>query len=474
MRIALINPVARRSEGYHTADGAVPQLGLQVLARVTPPEHHIDLIDEALGASETEKLIRGGNYDLVGLTAYTSSATRAYEIAAICRDCGIKTIMGGAHATAVPDEPLQFVDSVAVGECDVIWPQIVADAEAGRLAPRYDGTLADLAAGHGAGLQGLHPLNGRYERSCIQTSRGCPVGCDFCSVTRFSGRQIRRRPIKDILQEWNEADTDYIFVVDDNFFGVGNDHVQWAKELLRTIIRDGRKRYWFSQTSLNIGSDVEALKLAYKAGCRSMLVGLETFNDDTLQSFSKGLNRKLLTDYRKLVDGFHKAGLAIMGCFIAGGDQDTEDTVAETALKAVQLGIDIVQFTNLTPLPGTKLYEKWLSEGRITAINYPTDWERYTFTETVFDPARISAQQLDDTIYELRSAAAQYPWVWKRTLKSFLRTRSFTSSVFVHWANSGYATLAKRQMARDGQRQLAPNDRRQQMLKKAFSFFSGR
>ena len=163
MRIALVNPVSRRSEGYHTANGAVPQLGLQVLARLTPDEHHVDIIDEALGASRTEELLRAGNYDLVGLTAYTSSATRAYEIAGLCRQQGIATIMGGAHATAVPDEPGAYVDSVAVGECDVIWQQILADAQAGRLAKRYDGSLADLSAGHGAGKQGLHPINGHYE-----------------------------------------------------------------------------------------------------------------------------------------------------------------------------------------------------------------------------------------------------------------------------------------------------------------------
>ena len=472
MRIALVNPVSRRSEGYHTANGAVPQLGLQVLARLTPDEHHVDIIDEALGASRTEELLRAGNYDLVGLTAYTSSATRAYEIAGLCRQQGIATIMGGAHATAVPDEPGAYVDSVAVGECDVIWQQILADAQAGRLAKRYDGSLADLSAGHGAGKQGLHPINGHYERSCIQTSRGCPVGCDFCSVTRFSGRTIRRRPISDIIDEWNQTDTDYIFVVDDNFFGVGQDHVEWARELLKAIIKHGRKRYWFSQTSLNIGADVDSLRLAYKAGCRSMLVGLETFNDSTLQSFSKGLNRKLLTDYRKLVDGFHKAGLAMMGCFIAGGDQDTQDTVAETALRAVQLGIDIIQFTTLTPLPGTKLYERWLTEKRLTATDYPTDWERYTFTETVFKPALITQEQLDEAIYELRWGAARYPWVWKRTLRSFLRTRSLTSSVFVHWANSGYALLASRQMEREQKRLLAPNGR-QKLIRKAFSFFHG-
>jgi len=199
MKIALINPIARRCQGYHTTGTFMPQLGLQVLANLVPEPHQVDIIDEIFGAEQTPDLLMQGQYDLVGMTAYTSGATRAYELAGICRQQGIPCIMGGPHAWAVPDEAAKYFDSVAVGECDEIWPSIIEDAAAGNLKPRYDGSLPDMAGGLGRASQGLDPINGKYDIGCIQTSRGCPIGCDFCSVTLFNGREIRRRPIDDII-----------------------------------------------------------------------------------------------------------------------------------------------------------------------------------------------------------------------------------------------------------------------------------
>jgi radical SAM superfamily enzyme YgiQ (UPF0313 family) len=476
MRIALINPIARRSQGYHSTGKFIPPLGLQVLARLVGEDHQVEIIDEAFGTDQTADLLTPERYDLVGMTAYTSGATRAYELANICRGRNIPCIMGGPHAWAVPDEAAQYFDSVAVGECDEIWPGIIEDAAAGKLKKRYDGSLPDLTAGYGYGQQGLNPVNGKYDMGCIQTSRGCPIGCDFCSVTRFNGREIRRRPIDDIIEEWNSSDQPFMFVVDDNFFGVGPQHAEWAKELLRAIIKRGKKRHWFSQTSVNMGSDLEGVKLAKKAGCCGMLVGLETFNPANLKTYSKGLNTKLLEEYRQLIDGFHKGGLAVFGCFIMGADEDTEDVVADTTLKSVQIGVDILQITNLTPLPGTKLYDRWMQEGRIHAKNYPEDWERYSFVETVYDPARMSAERLDQVICEMYQAAATEPWVWKRTLKTLLRTRSLSTAIFVHQTNVGFKKLAVSQANLNIERLgFKPTDNeRTRKLRKACAMLCGK
>lgn len=449
MRIALVNPVARRTEGYHTIGTAIPHLGLQVLARRVPPEHQVEIIEEIFGQARTPELLTAGRYDLVGVTGYSSGATRAYELAALCRARKLPCILGGSHASAVPQEAARYFDSVAVGECDEIWPQIIADAAAGRLQPIYHGRWSELCNGLGAADQSIHPINGRYDVGCIQTSRGCPVGCDFCSVTRFNGPRIRRRPIDEIVQEWNTTTRKFLFVVDDNFFGVGRADADWAKALLRALIARGKRRLWFSQTTVNMGADSEALRLAYRAGCRGMLVGFETFNLANLKQYRKGLNIKALDDYRRLVDGFHAAGVAVFGGFIVGGDDDTEDTVSDTVLAAVQIGVDIIQLTNLTPLPGTKMYERYMAEGRIFATNYPTDWERYTFVETVYNPARVSARRLDQTLCELRQAAATEKWVWKRTLRAFLATRSLSTALFVHGMNKGWVRMARIQAPRD-------------------------
>lgn len=453
MRIALVNPIARRDQGYHTIGSVIPQLGLQVLADLVPRAHTVDIIDEVFGVECANDRLRKGRYDLVGVTSYSSGATRAYEIAMQCRGEGIPTIMGGPHAWACPDEAQQYFDSVAVGECDEIWPEIIADADAGKLKSRYVGRLSDLeSTGYGRADQQLQPLNGRYTVSAIQTSRGCPVGCEYCSVTKFNGPQIRRRRIADIVDEWNDAAKKFIFVVDDNFFGVGAKHAEWAKELLRALIKHGKKRLWFSQTTINMGEDPEGLRLAYQAGCRGMLVGFETFSEESLKNYSKGINRKNLSRYQELVNGFHQAGIALFGGFIIGSDFDTPDTVAETALAAVKLGVDIIQITNLTPLPGTKMFNRFRDEGRLLATNFPSDWERYTFTETVYQPKKMSARELDEAIYELRHAAAKENWVVKRALRTLIRTRSLTTAGFVLGMNKGWKRMARIQVPRDQER----------------------
>lgn len=453
MRIALVNPITRRTQGYHTIGTYIPQLGLQVLAALVPPEHEVDIIDEVFGTAATDALIRDGRYDLVGLTSYTSGATRAYEISAGCRKRGIPTIIGGPHAGACPDEAAEYFDSVAVGECDEAWPQIIADAAAGRLQPRYEGRLSDLEQLNlGAGRQALQPINGRYDVAALQTSRGCPVGCEYCSVTKFNGPNIRRRQIGSVVDEWNRTIQKFIFVVDDNFFGVGPKHAEWAKELLRAIAKHGKKRLWFSQTTINMGEDEEGLRLAYKAGCRGMLVGFETFNEQSLKSYHKGINRKNLARYPDLVRGFHKAGIAVFGGFIIGSDEDTPQTVADTAMTAVQMGVDIIQITNLTPLPGTKMFDRLKAEGRMLPLDWPKDWERHTFTETVYQPARMTPRELDEAIYELRYAAARQPWVWKRAFRSLLRTRSLSTGLFVYGMNQGWKRMAKIQAPHDAER----------------------
>jgi len=475
MRIALVNPIARRCQGYHTTGALMPQLGLQVLARLTPEPHKVDIIDEGFGADGTADLLTPESYDLVGMTAYTSGATRAYELSEVCRERNIPCIMGGPHAWAVPDEAAKYFDSIALGECDEIWPEIIEDAAAGKMKDCYQGSLADLSSGLGRSAQ-IDPINGKYDIGCIQTSRGCPIGCEFCSVTLFNGREIRHRPIDDIVDEWNSSDKSFMFVVDDNFYGVGEKHAEWAKELLRTIIKRGKKRHWFSQTSINMGRDLEGLKLAQKAGCCGMLVGLETFNPANLKTYSKNLNTKLVEEYRQLIANFHKAGLAMFGCFIMGADEDTEDVVADTVLKGNQIGVDIMQITNLTPLPGTRLYKRWMEEGRIHATNYPEDWERYTFVETVYNPARMTAQRLDEMIYEMRLAAANEPWVWKRTLKTLLRTRSLATTIFVHQTNAGWKKLAQAQVPIDFERfgyEPTENERTRK-LRKALSLRCGK
>jgi len=321
---------------------------------------------------------------------------------------------------------------------------------AGKIEQRYKcdelGVLDNIV---GTGCQDVDPVNGRYTVASIQTSRGCPTGCRFCSVTKVNGAKIRRRPVDEIIDEWNSIKKSFVFIVDDNFFGLSKTQGQWSKEFLHQLIRRGKKHLWFSQTTINMGDDKEALDLAYKAGCRAMLVGIESFEEDSLNSFQKKLNCQNINRYQELIDGFHRSGIAVFGCFIIGCDNDTPESIGRTARTAVNLGVDIIQITNLTPLPGTDLFEEFKRNDRILANNYPDDWEKYTFINTVFKPKSMTAREMDEAMFLFRRGAVERHWILKRTIKSLIKTRSISTALFVHGMNKGFLELAQAQVPHD-------------------------
>ena len=459
VRIAFVSPEPRNSAGYQSHSNKFGPLGLLVLAERTPREHEVVLYDESCGATTLDKDLAAGTIDLCAVTAMTSGATRAYEIAGWARSAGVPCIMGGYHASFVTDEAVRYFDSVATGECDEIWPDIVADAAAGRLKPRYHGSLADLGTpGIGRGRQDLQPINGQYQMHCVQTSRGCPVGCRFCSVTRFNGPRIRRRDPEAVLEEWNAIPTGAtLFVVDDNFYGLSRKDAEWAKTLCRLLIEKGRHHYWFSQTTLNMADDDEGLRLAYQAGCRVMLVGFESFSTETLTQYNKGLNRRNVGRYQEVVAKFHRAGIGVLGSFIVGGDGDDTRTAEATREITNRLGFDVVQITNLTPLPGTDLFDGMKREGRLLTKNFPEDWERHTFLETVFKPRGASAYELDRSLWQLRRDCFKPPMtVLTKMVKTFRQTRSVSTALMARGMNNTFKGVARYFARRDRARFRQP------------------
>jgi len=453
MRIALVNSVARNPWGYADQKSVFPPLGLQVLAYRTPREHQVTLYDESFGQTRFEAHLRQARFDLVAVTAMTAGAPRAYEIADMCREQGVRTVFGGIHASTCPAEASRFFDSVAVGECDVLWPSILSDAGADRLAATYTGQPVDLVDEIGRADSRLRPENRRrrYTVTAIQTSRGCPVGCKFCSVTKFNGPRVRRRNVDSLIEEWNAAPIRlFRFVADDNFFGVSRKDAEWAKMFCQRLIRAGKRRYWFSQTTANMGDDAEALKLAYRAGCRMMLVGFESFNPQVVKAYGKGRLSHTIERQRELIDGFHRAGIAVYGTFILGSDEDTITTAGSIRQTANALGIDVFQISTLTPLPGTALYEQMRREGRLRATDYPRDWQRYSFVDTVIEPKRMTAEQMDRSLYEVRSVRLRFPeTVTRKTLRTLVRTRSPQTAIVVHGFNRRIRQIA-RSFARRG------------------------
>lgn len=470
LRILLINPVNRGQEGYHKIAGAIPHLGLQRLAAVAqqlPEQHQVVIVDEVFGQQDFAKLLETYKPDFVGITGYTASITRGYAIADLCRAKGIQTIIGGPHVFAQPEEAARHADSIAVGEADTIWAGIIDDVAASRLRPVYEGGHPDLSTSVVTNAKTLQPVNGRYSIGAVQTSRGCPIGCAFCSVTRFNGRDIRRRPISDIVRDFFDKEETFTFIVDDNIAGLNEKHLTWFKDLMRAMIAEqkahGRRKFWFSQTSINLGQDKEALDLAYRAGCRGMLIGFESLSDESLQDYHKNLNRKNLDHYQEMVDNFHRAGIGIIGAFIAGADHDNINTVSQTVLRAAQMGIDIVQITKLTPLPGTKLYDQMKDEGRLEKVNYPNDWRYYNFINTVFTPKNMTSRELDQSVWEWHHASAdKVLWPLFRAFRTLWKTRSLTTAAFVFEMNRRFRKITAEmapQAVRDFEFRPELNDR---------------
>jgi radical SAM superfamily enzyme YgiQ (UPF0313 family) len=387
-------------------------LGLLVLAGQTPPEWDITIIDENTGQPDYPSMRRP---DLVGVTAFTSQATRAYEIATEWRARGVPVVMGGIHATMRLEEALERVDSVVTGEAEGIWPQVLQDAQRGTLKPHYMGTrmAADRIP---IARHDLLPTG--YYFGSIQTTRGCPLNCSFCSVTKFSGRVHRRRPIDEIIEEFKQIRESHVLVVDDNLIGTRKDHIAGTKELFRAMIRAHLGKKWIAQVTINMADDEELLRLAAKAGCAGIFVGFESTSAEGLAEVHKKFNIQKGRDFRASVRRIQQHGILVMGSFIIGLDVDQPGIGRQIAQTANQYGVDNINVLFLTPLPGTALWEQMESEDRIVADNFPEDWQYYTLT---FPVGRYKHLSRADSLREMDLCNRHF-YSLKRVMGRFARS----------------------------------------------------
>jgi radical SAM superfamily enzyme YgiQ (UPF0313 family) len=401
------------------------------VAALTPPGWHVEILDENFDDFKFEKA------DLVGITAFTSNVNRAYEIAGIYRKNNIKVILGGIHASMLPDEALQFVDSVLIGEAEDIWKTIIHDFENNALAPIYRGPLVDLSKFNVLPRRDL--LHTNYFWQTVQTSRGCPLNCNFCSVSRYLGKQFRQRRPEDILKELEGIKGDYITFLDDNLIGYGKEAYQRAKELFQGMINKNLHKKWCMQTSINAADDEEVIRLAARAGCIFVFIGFESIADDALFNFKKGVNIKTgVANYKKVVDTFHKYGIAVLGAFIIGSDYESTEYYQRFADYLAKSDIDIFQISLLTPLPGTDCIEQLKNENRLLYTNYPSDWDKYRFSYIVHQ-LKGSAPELIYTANNfIKKRLYSFPTYQWRLLKSFLSIRKLSNWLAVYKINEGY------------------------------------
>jgi len=423
MRLYLINPsnplvsIVNVKESRWNRYRVWKPLSLMVLAGLTPPEWEISIVDENRSVPDYRAMPRP---DLVGITAFTSQANRAYELAGYFRSLDVPVVMGGIHATMCLEEVMEHVDSVVTGEAEGIWPQVLEDARHGRLNHRYDGGLAEITnvptARHDL-------LNSGYAFGAIQTTRGCPLNCSFCSVTAFNGAKYRQRPIPDVVREFQSIREKRVLVVDDNLIGTRPEHIARAKDMFRAMAQANLRKEWVAQATINFADDEELLALAAKAGCRGVFIGFESPTPEGLREVGKKFNLLKGRNFRASVRRIQRHNILVVGSFIIGLDIDEPGIGNRIAEVARQYGVDNLNVLFLTPLPGTRLWDQMKLEDRIALDTFPEDWKYYTLT---FPVARYKRLSLDSIIEEMNSCDRNFysiPRILRRALGNLWHRR---------------------------------------------------
>jgi len=423
MRLYLINPsnpllsMVMVKESIWNRYRVWKPLGLMVVAGLTPPEWEITIVDENIAVPDYQALPRP---TLVGITAFTSQAPRAYEIASVFRNLGVPVVMGGIHATMCLDEARQRVDSVVSGEAESIWPQVLQDVKNERLKPWYDAGLADInkvpPARHDLLTEG-------YAFGAIQTTRGCPLNCNFCSVTAFNGTHYRQRPIPDVVKEFRSIREKLVLVVDDNLIGTRPKHIARAKNLFRALIQANLGKKWMAQATVNFADDEEMLTLAARAGCSCVFIGFESPSPEGLAELGKKYNLLKGRDFHASVRRIQRHGILVVGSFIIGLDVDKPGIGKHTADVASRYGVDNLNAIFLTPLPGTRLWDQMKAEGRIAVNHFPGDWRYYSLTFPVAQYRHFSRKDIIEEMISCNRTFYSRTRIMRRILDSLWQRR---------------------------------------------------
>jgi radical SAM superfamily enzyme YgiQ (UPF0313 family) len=415
VKVKLIAPHEQLDD---TSNFRLQRVNLPLIAALTPPGHTITLVDEVFAPDDLNQAV-----DLLGITVMTDLVPRAYHIADTYRQKGVKVVLGGIHPTLLPDEALGHADAVVVGEAEGVWPQVVVDAASGKLQRLY-------RAGKKTDLTGLPtPRRDLFPRADhrgsapvyvgVEASRGCPHDCEFCCSAQTMGRQYRVRPVPEVVAEIASIDAPDFFFVDD---ALGLNRAV-GKRLFTEMIP--LERLWMGQGTVSLAEDVELLKLMRRSGCRGLLVGFESVQKDTQHEVKKIKNLKI--DFYEAMRRFHGEGIGILGAFIFGFDYENKDVFEQTFEFIMKSSMDCVQLRILTPLPGTRLYTRLLSEGRLFEPDwwlrgYPPDTLLYKPQSMTADELISGYARLNRQTYSPGSMIKRFFGVspWKRTLRGCL------------------------------------------------------
>jgi radical SAM superfamily enzyme YgiQ (UPF0313 family) len=379
-RALLIFPSEKGKPLSNDAVFPFPSLTLPVLAAAFPDHYTLHVMDERVSR------VRGTeDADIVFLTTLTATAPRAYELAHMFMKRGVPVVMGGVHVTILPAEAQAHATSVVVGEAENLIPTILSDFEKGCLSPLYTNpSFIDLEMVRPPALQLLNWRH-RFFISPLQTSRGCPHDCGFCSVPRICGRKIRIKSPAEIEQELKHLSrfrSRRLFVVDDNM----TLNKERCLEIIKLFRRFGFR--WMAFSNLEVSQDADYLQAMADYGCISLFIGFESIN--LKKQLSKNRSFKTADAMADAITRIHAHNIGIQGSFVFGFDEDTPDVFQDTVRFIQETGIELPNLCILTPFPGTSLFDALEKEGRILH----KDWSCYDMSHVVFSPRAMSAEEL--------------------------------------------------------------------------------
>lgn len=432
-RLLLVDPYPRNNPYHLTAAERravwFPKLSLPTIAAYTPETWDVDLVDEAV-----EDIDFDDPCEMVGLSIMTCYAPRAYEIAAEFRKRGKTVVMGGVHPTYCPEEALQHCDAIVCGEAEDLWPELIADYEAGRMKREYRMTAFPSLENYRSPRVELLSPDAYMTRQCSFTTRGCHFDCEFCSVSPFNGKTTRRRPVQEVVKEivqvqrwvrselierisnepfWQALRTTFrirvgiedggiVAFVDD----LHNSNRAYCRELWNAL--KPLKIKWGCQATLFLGDDEEMVKLAAESGCVSVFVGMESLDEDCLEETNKPFNR--VQKFSQQIKMFHDYGIMVNPGIVFGFDNDDESVFERAVEFLTKNRVELAYFNVLTPLPGTALYDRYDKAGRI----FDRDWAKYDGKHVVFQPSRMTPEQLQEGFYWANHQFYSLPNIWYR------------------------------------------------------------
>lgn len=356
----------------------LPTLGLITVAGLTPPQHEVRFTDERIETVNLEEEV-----EVVAVSAMTAQIGRAYELADHFRARGIKVVLGGAHPSVMPEEALQHADAVVIGEAEGPWQKLLEDLERGELQKIYRCSQMPDLQYLGWPRRELLEGKGYLPVDPLQTTRGCPLDCDFCSVTQTFGKAFRMRPIEYVVDELKNLD-DYVFIVDDNMIL----NKKYSLDLFQGMAPLNKK--WTGLGTIKMAEDENFLRLLAHSGCWLLYLDLGPWLSMGLNK--EGLKHPLVKKHLDYLGLFHKYNIKVIGSFVFGFDHDTPSIFEHTVAFAKAARMEEVEFLVLTPYPKTRLWAKLEEERRI----FDYDWKKYNTAHVVYRPQGMSPQELQD------------------------------------------------------------------------------